>query len=125
MDAVQLVASIVVGVAFIVAGASKIAAGPAWPSQAAGLGAPAWSVKVVPPLEIALGALLVAQVERSIVAVACAGMLVVFTVLIVVRLAQGRRPPCACFGAWSASPIGVGHVVRNLALLAGALLATG
>ena len=125
MDAVHLVASIVVGVAFIVAGASKIAAGPAWPSQAAGLGAPAWSVKVVPPLEIALGALLVAQVERSIVAVACAGMLAVFTVLIVVRLAQGRRPPCACFGAWSASPIGVGHVVRNLALLAGALLAAG
>lgn len=123
MDVVRVIASIVVGGAFILAGASKIAAGPAWASQASGLGAPRWSVPVVPPLEIVLGALLVAQVARRPVAIACASLLVVFTALIALRLSQGRRPPCACFGAWSAKPIGAGHIARNIALLVGAVLA--
>ena len=52
-----------------------------------------------------------------------AAMLVVFTVVLVVRLAEGRRVPCACFGARSARPIGVGSVVRNLVLIALALVA--
>jgi hypothetical protein len=39
------------------------------------------------------------------------------------HLVAGRRPECACFGAWSAKPIGVGHVVRNGVLLALAVLA--
>ena len=44
-------------------------------------------------------------------------MLVVFTVLIGVASSQGRHPPCACFGAWSAKPIGPGHLVRNGVLI--------
>ena len=123
MDVVRVVAAIVVGVALLVAGASKIAAGPSWPAQAAGLGAPAWSVRVVPALELVLGALLVAQIARRPVALAAAGLVIVFTALIVVRLRQGRRPPCACFGAWSARPIGPGNVVRNAILVALALVA--
>lgn len=123
MDVVRIIASVVVGGAFIVAGASKIVAGPAWASQADGLGAPRWSVALVPPLEIVLGALLVAQVARRPIALACAGLLIVFTGLILVRLSQGKRPPCACFGAWSAKPIGAGHVVRNVALLGAAVVA--
>jgi hypothetical protein len=43
-----VVASVVVGVAFVVAGASKLAAGPSWPVQARGLGAPDWSIGLVP-----------------------------------------------------------------------------
>ena len=50
-------------------------------------------------------------------------MLVAFTALIGVALAHGRHPPCACFGAWSAKPIGAGHLVRNAALIVLALLA--
>ena len=46
-----------------------------------------------------------------------------FTALIVRRLAEGKRPPCACFGAWSAKPLGAGHVVRNGALIVLAVLA--
>jgi uncharacterized membrane protein YphA (DoxX/SURF4 family) len=91
--------------------------------QARGLGAPAVTIPLVPWVEIAIGAVLVVQVARQPAAFAATAMLVVFTVLILTRLAQGRRPPCACFGTWSAKPLGAGHVVRNIALIALGVLA--
>lgn len=123
MSTVALVASIVLGAAFVVAGASKLAAGPAWPSQARGLGAPRWTIPVVPWVEIALGAVLAVRLVPVVAAVAAASLLVAFTVLIGLRLREGVRPPCACFGAWSAEPIGAKHVARNLGLLVLAVLA--
>ena len=123
MDAVAVVASVALGVSFLFAGGSKVAAGPAWPQQARDLGAPAWVVPVLPWLEIVLGAALVTQLWRTAAALLAAALLAVFTGLIVVRLAQGRRPPCACFGAWSAKPLGPGHVVRNVVLIALAIVA--
>lgn len=116
-DWIPVFASVVVGIVFLVAGASKIAAGPEWPAQARGLGAPAFTIAFVPWIEIAIGAALVVQVWVPGPAVAATAMLVAFTVMIVLQLAQGRRPPCACFGAWSAKPLGAGHVIRNLALI--------
>jgi hypothetical protein len=44
-------------------------------------------------------------------------------VLILRRLAEGQRPPCACFGAWSTKPLGRGHVVRNLGFIGLAVVA--
>lgn len=118
MDTVGLVASILLGALFLLAGASKIAMGEAWPIQARDLGAPALLIPVVPYLELVVGALLVVQVARTVVASAAIVLLVAFTVLIVVQLSRGRRPPCACFGGWSSKPIGPSHVVRNLAMIA-------
>jgi len=118
MDIVALVASIIVGVAFVVAGGSKIAAGESWPVQARGLGAPPWTIPIVPWAEIAVGALLIAQAVEPWPAVAALVMLVAFTALIVNSLAHGRHPPCACFGAWSAKPIGPAHLARNAILIA-------
>lgn len=115
---IATVAGVLLGVVFLVAGGSKVAAGPAWPAQAAGLGAPRVVVPVVPWVEIVLGGLLVAQVARPWPAVAAVAMLIAFTVLILLRLRAGERPPCACFGAWSAKPLGAGHVARNVAFLA-------
>jgi uncharacterized membrane protein YphA (DoxX/SURF4 family) len=123
LTALAVVASVVVGVAFLVAGGSKIAAGPAWPVQARGLGAPAVVIPLLPWFEIALGAVLVVQVARVPAALVALAVLVAFTMLIVRRLAEGAHPPCACFGAWSAKPLGPGHVARNLALMALAVLA--
>lgn len=117
MDVVGLVASLVLGALFLLAGASKIAAGDAWPAQARGLGAPRVVVPVVPWLEIGLGALLASQAAPRPAAVAALVVLVAFTVLVVARLAAGQRPPCACFGAWSARPIGAGHVARNVTMI--------
>ena len=97
-----VVASIVLGVVFVVS---------------ADLGVPGPVATVVPFLELAVGALLVAQLARSFAAVVAGVMLTAFTVLLIVRLKQGRRPPCACFGALSTKPIGWGNVVRNVVFL--------
>jgi len=114
---VAVVASVLLGLAFLVAGGSKLAAGRAWPAEARGLGAPAWVTPVLPWAEIVVGAALITQIARRPAAVVAACLLVAFTALIAVRLAQGRRPPCACFGAWSTKPIGVSDIARNIALL--------
>ena len=123
METVALVASIVVGLAFVVAGASKIAAGPSWPATAREMGAPTFTIPVVPWLELAVGAALIARLAVPYPAIAALGLLAAFTALIVVRLARGERPSCACFGAWSAEPIGPRHVIRNAVLMALAAVA--
>lgn len=107
------IAAVVLGAVFLVAGATKIAAVAAWRRQAADLGAPEWIARVLPGVEIALGALLVSQLARRAIAVAAAAVLIAFSALLVTRLRQGRRPPCACFGSLSAKPIGWSHVARN------------
>ena len=118
-----LVASILLGVVFLASGASKIAAGPAWPEQARGLGAPSFVVPLLPWFEIVLGAVLVMQLAPVPAAAIALVVLVGFTALIVRRLSQGQHPPCACFGTWSTKPLGRGHVLRNLGFIALALVA--
>jgi len=122
VSAVGLAASVVLGVAFLIAGGSKLAAGDAWPAQARGLGAPAMVIPVLPWIELAVGAALVFRLVPPWPALAALVLLVAFSVLIGIRLAQGKHPPCACFGAWSARPIGPVHLARNGALIALALL---
>ncbi len=117
MSSLAVVASVLLGLAFVVAGGSKVAAGPAWPDQARGLGAPSFVIPVVPWFEIVLGAILIVQLAPVAAGVVALATLLVFTGLIARRLAQGRHPPCACFGAWSAKPLGPGHLVRNGVLI--------
>lgn len=118
MSAVGLVASILLGFVFLISGGSKVAAGPAWPEQASGLGAPTMLVPVLPWAEIVLGAILVMQLAPVIAAAVALVVLVAFTALIVQQLSKGRHPPCACFGAWSTKPLGPGHVARNVGFIA-------
>src|SRR5262245_52942430 len=100
----------------LAAGAAKLAS-RTWPADARGLGAPMWSVPLVPWIELVLGALLVVGVLRPLVATATALLLVAFTALLCARLARGERPPCACFGRLSTRPISWWGVVRNLVLI--------
>jgi hypothetical protein len=116
-------ASAALGVAFVFAGGAKLAAGRAWPAQAAALGAPAWTVPLLPWVELVLGALAIVQLGRCVVAVALLALLAAFSALIVLRLREGRRPPCACFGSWSAQPLGWQHLARNAVLAALAVVA--
>jgi uncharacterized membrane protein YphA (DoxX/SURF4 family) len=115
---VIVVAAVILGAIFLAAGVSKIGSSPQWRSQSADLGVPASLAVTVPFIEIVVGALLVAQIARRQVALVAAVLLMAFTVLLVVRLLQGRRPPCACFGAWMTKPIGWGDVARNGVFLA-------
>lgn len=123
MTVLGIIAAVVLGAMFVAAGVAKLAMGEAWPVQARDMGAPAPLVPLVPWFEIVLGALLVVQFARPVTALVALGLLVVFTALIAVRLAQGRRPPCACFGAVTAKPIGPGHLLRNAVFMAVALVA--
>ena len=123
MNAVALIASIVLGAVFVGAGGSKLAAADAWSAQAAGLGVAPALAAVVPWAELAVGALLMVQLGAPWPAVAALVLLVAFSALLVVRLTQGRRPPCACFGALSAKPIGPAHLLRNAIFAALAVVA--
>lgn len=123
MHAVGVVAAVVVAVVLLVAGVGKVARPAEWRSQAAGMDVAAPVATVVPFVELVLGALLLVQVQRHVVAWAAVGLFAVFTGLIALRLAQGRRPPCACFGSLSVRPIGPGHLARNAVFIACAVLA--
>ena len=118
-----VVAAIIVGATMLFAGAAKIAAGPAWPAQAATLGAPSFVVPFVPWLEMVVGALLAAQVARPVLASVAVVMFVAFSALLALRLRQGQHPPCACFGSWSAKPLSWRHLARNGVLIAVAVVA--
>jgi uncharacterized membrane protein YphA (DoxX/SURF4 family) len=118
MDLVGTLAAIILGLAFVAAGVFKLVDGPAWPRQAADMGVDRSIAVVVPWVEIVVGALLMAQLFEPWPAVAAIALLVAFTAVILRRLADGSRPPCACFGSRSKRPLGAYHVVRNLGLLA-------
>jgi hypothetical protein len=110
------VASIALGAVLLVAGIAK-RLDRAWPLEAAAFGVPRWAARVLPYVEMALGAFLVAGLNQRFVAGLAAILLIGFTVRLVFLLVHGRRPPCACFGARSARPIGWSSIVRNVVLL--------
>ena len=118
-----VVAAVVVGAVFLVAAVTKLADPQGWRAQAAGLRVPKAVATVVPFVEAAVGALMVVQLGRHVVAWVAFALLVAMAALLARRIAQGEHPPCACFGAWSATPIGWWHVVRNLLLAAVAVAA--
>lgn len=123
MIPVAVVAAVIVGLVFVVAGGSKLVNREVWITQAAGLRVPARLAQAVPVVEVVLGALLISQVARGYVGSVAALVLVGFTALILLRLTEGERPPCACFGGWSATPLGAWHVARNSALILLAMVA--
>ena len=115
--------SLVVAAVLLVAGVAKLAQPAQWSSQSAGLGVPRSLAIVAPYVELALGALLLVQLQRHLIAWLAVALFGSFTALLALRLAQGKRPPCACFGSLSSKPIGPGHLARNAVLIALAVLA--
>lgn len=118
-----IIAGVLVALVFLLAGVTKVARPGLWRSEAAGMGVHRFFVPFVPWVEVVLGALLVAQVQRHIVAWFAVCLLLVFTGFIALRLRQGSHAPCACFGALSAKPIAAGNLVRNAVFVGLALAA--
>lgn len=106
----------VVGVALGTAGVVKLFS-PQWLRQAAMLGVGPAVARVVPWVEVVLGACLVADLGRRIAALLAIALLASFTSLLAWRLAHGVRPPCACFGRLSTRRIGPTTLVRNAVLI--------
>src|SRR4051812_5519277 len=113
----EVVANVVLGLTFLWAGGAKLVAGPLWMKQAADMDVPRALAFPVPYVELVLGVLLVTQLFSPWPAVAAGLLLLSFTVVIVRRIQDGSRPPCACFGARSTRPLGAVHVLRNIGLL--------
>lgn len=112
----------IVGVALATAGVVKLFS-PQWLKQAAMLGVGSALARVVPWVEVALGACLIADVARRVVALLAIALLASFTSLLAFRLAHGVRPPCACFGRLSARRIGPATLARNAILIGLAIVA--
>lgn len=86
-----------------------------WPDAAAALGVQRPIALVVAPLELAIGAFLMAGVAVRVVSWVTFGLMIAFTPVLVLALAKpiDERPRCACFGKLSAQPVSVLSVVRN------------
>ena len=117
MHGFGVAASIVVGLVLCAAAFTKLRTGRGWESQGRDLGVPLTVLPVVPWIELGLGALLVVRLAWFAASVAAIGLLVTFTGIVLMNLARGRRPVCACFGSLGATPIGPWHVWRNVALI--------
>jgi hypothetical protein len=123
VDVVGIVAGIALGAAFLWAGGLKLAQGPTWSRQAADMGVGREVALAVPYVEVVVGALVASQIFAPWPAVVALVLLLAYTALIVLRLLDGSRPPCACFGSRSTRPLGAYHVLRNLGLIALVLVA--
>lgn len=117
MDAVLWPSCVGLGLVFAVAGAAKLRA----PRQAADslvqFGVPpalASGVRVVLPIaELAVAVTLLIPRSAAVGAVAATGLLTVFSVVVAIALARGRRPACNCFGSLGTDQIGTRTLVRN------------
>jgi uncharacterized membrane protein YphA (DoxX/SURF4 family) len=123
VDVLGVVAAVGLGAVFVIAGATKLALGAAWPAQARAMGAPMPIATIVPAVELVVGAALVTRIAMPLPALAAIGLLVAFSILIARQLVDGRHPPCACFGAWSHRPLSGAHLVRNAVMIVVAVLA--
>ena len=117
-----VIASVILGGVMCIAGGSKVAMGKRWPVEAQALGAPKAIAPVVPWIEIALGALLIVQIQPEVVGVLTLALLMTFTLLIARQLQKAHRPVCACFGSWSSKPLSGKHVARNAGFIGLALI---
>ena len=116
-------ARVLLGLALLVAAVTKIASGSRWVDQAFDLGMTRSLTATLPWLELVVGAAVVSGLAEPWPAAVAVAMLVAFTVWIVIHLARGQHPPCACFGALSAAPLSWWHVARNGALIGLGVLA--
>ena len=82
---------------------------------------------ILPLVELAVAALLIPISTAWVGAVAALALLLLFTAVVGLTLARGRRPECHCFGQLAATPVGWWTFARNavLAALAGIVVAVG
>ncbi|NOX29393.1 MAG: DoxX family membrane protein [Actinobacteria bacterium] len=111
-----VVLEIVFGAVFVASGFLK-RNDPGWPQAALALGTPRWLVGPIPILEVVLGVAIISGVAPRFGLIGGCVVLAGFTVVLLRAIRMPEPPVCACFGQWSAKPIGTGSIVRNAVLL--------
>lgn len=130
MTELELLASCgrgLLGAVFVAAGVSKFANMESFVDAVYGYDLlPTRSVrpltKLVPALEILGGALLLAGLLLLPALALVLALLVSFTTMVVIKLVQGLKVPCGCFGP-DGELVGWSLVARNVGLLLAGLLA--
>jgi len=127
MKALVLVARLVVGALFVVAGALKIGDPTAFATEIANYRffselAP-WLAVTLPAVEIVVGVVLLVAPAKWARAgsLAAIGLLVMFTVAIAHVVHAGINVDCGCFGG-NSGPVTAWTALRDLALIAAAAL---
>ncbi len=115
-------AGVLLGVVLLAAGASKLF-DKQWAERERTLGSPGWALPFVAPVEIVLGALIAVRIARPLLAIAGMMLMMTFTIFLLIKWDERRGEPCNCFGVLSTRPASAWTIVRNLALIALALLA--
>ncbi len=111
-------AAVALAAIFAIAAVAKLRDVSATERDFAGLGVPRASffARFVPIAELSIVALLLIVPPAG--AIAALVSLAFFTTFLIGRLRAGVRAPCACFGSSRAQPISVRDVIRNLLLMA-------
>jgi len=121
-----VVLRLTLAVVFAVSAFAKLADRGGFRASLASFGVPegprSFVALLVPILELSIVLGLLPSTSAWFAAVSAAGLLLLFTLAIVVNLVGGRRPDCHCFGQLSTGPVGWGSVARN-GLLIGAAAA--
>ncbi len=126
MGLVGLAACVALAVVFAVSGAAKLLDRAGTREAVAGFGVPQTLVTPLAaglaPAELVTAVLLLVPATRPAGLVLAAAMLLGFTAAVVTALRAGRRPDCHCFGRIGGADVSGRTVVRNLVLLAVAVV---
>ncbi len=129
MDALLLIARLVLAGVFLVSGFAKLLDLPGSQQAMRSFGVPEGLAKpagiALPFVELLLAVLLVPVATAPWAAAALLLLLLVFVAGIAYNLARGRSFDCHCFGQMTTSKIGVSTLVRNGVLAAIALFVAG
>src|SRR4051794_12574140 len=125
MDAAVLVARLLLGGMFVVAGVGKLADLPGFRRALLGFGVGERLARLgaiaLPIAELVTAVALFVQPSAIWGAAAALVLLAAFTGAIVNALARSEAPDCGCFGALHSAPVGRRQVARNAVLAAPAV----
>jgi peroxiredoxin/uncharacterized membrane protein YphA (DoxX/SURF4 family) len=116
MDAISVCARLLLVVVFLASGVAKLVDRASLRRAFVAFGVPSKLLGVAPLLpatELAIAILLVPDSSARWAGLAGLSLLLLLSAAVISNLAQGRRPPCHCFGNLSRAPISWRTLVRN------------
>lgn len=108
-------AALLAAAIFLVAASAKLRSRSSTRAAVAAFGLPTVVSVVLAPVEIATG--LAILVTPRIGAVLAAGLLVLFSIVVIRSLRRGVAVRCGCFGGTDQRRVGIDTMIRNLFLL--------
>lgn len=126
MDTIELTARVLLAAVFTVAGLAKLSDRDNVVAASEALGLPQrfspFAARALPVMELALAVALLVTTTARLALLVAAVLLTIFTAAMLRTLHHGLAVVCRCFGGASDRPIGPSSVLRNVLLLAVAIL---